>query len=321
MTEELLIPNKLDKYYKFGNYNDVEKIIQSRIFAPTFITGLARSGKTVMVEQACAYNNRECIRVNITEESDEDDLIGGFRMHDGNTVWFNGPVVEAMLIGAILLLDEVDKASFKCMCLQPVLEGSPIYLKKTGVLIQPAEGFNVMATANTKGQGDLRGKFLSSQLLDEAFLDRFSITIEHGYPPADIETNIAKSYLPPDGKMVTSIDAQFIDHLIDWAGRIRQSYCDKDGSEIISTGRVIHIMKSYRVFKCPFKAVKLGVSRFDENTRDAFWEMFKSKFPYEEGDLSPAGSLNSRKFIKKVAESMDLSEFNVRYKIPQTKTP
>lgn len=319
MEEKTLVPKAKEDFFEFGAFEDVKKIVESGHFIPTFITGLSRSGKTCMVEQIAAVLKKELVRVNFTEETDEDDLIGGHRMQDGNTYWFYGPVVQAMQKGAILLLDEVDKASHKCMCLQPVLEGSPVYIKQTAELIYPAKGFNIIATANTKGQGDVRGKFLSSQRLDEAFLDRFSITVEHNYPPPDVETKILTSYI--NGNRITAIDEKFVEYLIEWAGIIRTSYEGDSISDLISTGRLIHIMKVYKVFKDPFKAIRYGIARFDESTKEVFWDIFSKKFPYDEGDIAPTGAINSKRFIKRVAEDMDLSEFNTRYKVPAAKNP
>ena len=170
--QQNLVPSKDDNYVPFGNFTDVKKIIQSGIFYPTFITGLSGNGKTFSVEQACAALNRELIRVNITIETDEDDLIGGFRLVDGNTVWHNGPVVEALERGAVLLLDEVDLASNKILCLQSILEGKGVFLKKTGRYVNPAPGFTVVATANTKGKGSDDGR--SSAL---TFLTKHSLSV------------------------------------------------------------------------------------------------------------------------------------------------
>ncbi len=315
-----LTPEPIPGYIKFGAYDDLLQIVSSGMFIPVFMTGLSRSGKTCMGHQVCAVRKREMIRVNITEETDEDDLLGSFRLQEGNTVWFDGPVVAAMRKGAILLLDEVDKASHKCMCLQPILEGSPVYLKKIGEVVYPADGFNIIATANTKGQGDERGKFLSSQLLDEAFLDRFSITIEHDYPPDEVEKKILKFYIST--KRVTAVDEQFVQHLVEWASGIRKMYLETQSiSDLVSTGRLIHIMKTYQVFKCPFKAVRYGIARFDESMKDVFWQQFTKIFPFSEGDLTTSGDLNSKRFLRRTAEDIDFSEFNARYKMPAKRTP
>ena len=317
--ESALVPRKMKGFVKFGAYDDLETIVKSQVFLPTFISGLSRAGKTVMVEQVCANLGREMMRVNFSEETDEEGLIGGFRLSESEngvtiTTWMDGPVVTAMRNGNVLLLDEIDKATHKCMCLQPILEGSPVYIKKTGEMIYPKAGFNIIATANTKGQGDLTGKFLSAQSLDEAFLDRFSITIEHNYPPEGVEKQIISFHL--DGQTVTAVDSRFIDDLVIWANNIRKNYMEERTTDLISTGRLIHIVKTYRVFRCPFKAVRYGISRFDESMQGVFWEMFTKYFPYQEGDLSPVtGKVTGTNFIKRMAEGMDLSEFNTKYRV------
>ena len=223
--EQNLIPQKDDSFVKFGNFGDLKKIIQSRVFYPTFITGLG-NGKTFSVEQACAQLGRELIRVNITIETDEDDLIGGFRLVDGNTVWHNGPVIEALERGAILLLDEIDLASNKILCLQSILEGKGVFLKKIGKRIDPASGFNVIATANTKGKGSDDGRFIGTNVLNEAFLERFPVTFEQEYPTAAIETKILNKLCA---------DENFCKRLADWADIIRKTFYDGGIEEIIST--------------------------------------------------------------------------------------
>ncbi len=315
------IPREIKNYVKFGAFEDIRKIVEARVFLPVFITGLARSGKTAMTEQACFEAGRDLIRVNITEETDSDDLLGSFRLEKGNTVFFHGPVVVAMKLGAVLLLDEVDLASFKCMVLQPVLEGSPVYLKKTGETIYPEEGFNIIATANTKGQGDKTGgKFQGTQLLNEGFLDRFSITVEHTYPPSDIEKEILSFYIP--SYKGNKLDEIFLSSLIDWALGIRKNYAEGTASDLVSTGRLIHIVRTYAIFKDPFKAVKLGVSRFDEYTQEVFIDMFGKIFPFSAEDLKGASKSSAAVFMRKAAEEMDLSELDKRRRkfTTQTKT-
>ena len=189
-VEQDLVPQKDPNYVPFGNFSDVKRIINSNMFYPTFVTGLSGNGKTLSVEQACAQLGRELIRVNITIETDEDDLVGGFRLVDGATVWHNGPVVEALERGAILLLDEVDLASNKILCLQSILEGKGVFLKKIGRVVRPAVGFNVIATANTKGKGSEDGRFIGTNVLNEAFLERFALTFEQEYPVPSIEKKI-----------------------------------------------------------------------------------------------------------------------------------
>ena len=215
--QQNLIPQKDDSFVRFGNFSDIKKIIQSRLFYPTFITGLSGNGKTFSVEQACAQLGRELIRVNITIETDEDDLIGGFRLVNGETVWHNGPVIEALERGAILLLDEIDLASNKILCLQSVLEGKGLFLKKIGKVVQPSSGFNVIATANTKGKGSDDGRFIGTNVLNEAFLERFPVTFEQEYPTASIETKILNKICD---------DADFCKRLADWADIIRKTFYD-----------------------------------------------------------------------------------------------
>jgi hypothetical protein len=269
-----LIPNKDDTYVQFGNFSDVKKVIQSRLFYPTFITGLSGNGKTFSVEQACSQLGRELIRVNITIESDEDDLVGGFRLVNGETVWHNGPVVEAMERGAILLLDEIDLASNKIMCLQSVLEGKGVFLKKIGVHIAPKAGFNVFATANTKGKGSDDGRFIGTNVLNEAFLERFPITFEQQYPTITIETkiltNVAQSLKIP----MIGEHTDFIKHLCNWSDIIRKTFADGGIDEVISTRRLVHIIKAYSIFGKKDKALKVCLNRFDDETKATFVELY-----------------------------------------------
>ena len=260
-----LVPEKDETFVKFGPFADVKRIIQSRLFYPTFITGLSGNGKTFSVEQACAQLNRELIRVNITIETDEDDLIGGFRLVDGNTVWHNGPVIEALERGAILLLDEIDLASNKILCLQPVLEGKGIFLKKTGKFVQPATGFNVIATANTKGKGSDDGRFIGTNVLNEAFLERFPVTFEQSYPASAVEQQIL---------MALCSDTDFCKRLCDWADIIRKTFYDGGIEEIISTRRLVHIVRAYNIFGDKAKAIQVCVNRFDDETKQAFLELY-----------------------------------------------
>ena len=269
-VQQNLIPSKDDNYVPFGNFTDVKKIIQSGIFYPTFITGLSGNGKTFSVEQACAALNRELIRVNITIETDEDDLIGGFRLVDGNTVWHNGPVVEALERGAVLLLDEVDLASNKILCLQSILEGKGIFLKKTGRYVQPAAGFNVIATANTKGKGSEDGRFIGTNVLNEAFLERFALTFEQEYPTPAVETKILLRVAASVGKH----DEEFCTNLANWADIIRKTFKDGGIDEVISTRRLVHIIRAYAIWNDRMKAIKVCVNRFDEETKQSFIELY-----------------------------------------------
>ena len=265
-----LIPEKNDAFVKFGNFNDLRKIIQSRLFYPTFITGMSGNGKTFSVEQACAQLGRELIRVNITIETDEDDLIGGFRLVNGETVWHNGPVVEALERGAILLLDEIDLASNKILCLQSVLEGNGVFLKKIGKFVKPSKGFNVIATANTKGEGSDDGRFIGTNVLNEAFLERFPVTFEQEYPtPANeikILVNVAKD--------LNVVAPDFCKRLVDWADIIRKTFYDGGIEEIISTRRLVHIIRAYSIFANKEKAIEVCVNRFDDETKQAFLELY-----------------------------------------------
>ena len=263
--EQNLIPEKDDSFVKFGNFTDLKKIIQSRLFYPTFITGLSGNGKTFSVEQACAQLGRELIRVNITIETDEDDLIGGFRLVDGATVWHNGPVVEALTRGAVLLLDEIDLASNKILCLQSILEGKGVFLKKIGKVITPAPGFQILATANTKGKGSDDGRFIGTNVLNEAFLERFPVTFEQEYPTVATETKILNKLCD---------DENFCKRLADWADIIRKTFYDGGIEEIISTRRLVHIIKAYNIFGDKAKAIQVCVNRFDDETKQAFLELY-----------------------------------------------
>ena len=265
-----LIPEKDSTFVKFGNFNDVKKIIQSKLFYPTFITGLSGNGKTFSVEQACAQLGRELIRVNITVETDEDDLIGGFRLIDGSTVWHNGPVIEALQRGAILLLDEVDLASNKILCLQSILEGKGVFLKKIGKFIKPAPGFNVLATANTKGKGSDDGRFIGTNVLNEAFLERFPVTFEQSYPSVKIEEKLLSLH----AASVNVSDDKFIKRLVDWADIIRKTFYDGGIEDIISTRRLVHIVRAYSIFNDKAKAMKVCINRFDDETKQSFLELY-----------------------------------------------
>jgi midasin (ATPase involved in ribosome maturation) len=265
-----LIPEKDDTFVKFGNFNDIKKIISSRLFYPTFITGLSGNGKTFGVEQACAQLGRELIRVNITIETDEDDLIGGFRLVNGETAWHNGPVIEALERGAILLLDEIDLASNKILCLQSVLEGKGVFLKKIGRFVKPAAGFNVVATANTKGKGSDDGRFIGTNVLNEAFLERFPVTFEQEYPSVANEVKILEKVAQTLGVN----DSNFCKRLADWADIIRKTFYDGGIEEIISTRRLVHIIRAYSIFQDKAKAIQVCVNRFDDETKQSFLELY-----------------------------------------------
>ncbi|AMO42930.1 porphyrin biosynthesis [Cyanophage S-RIM50] len=259
------IPEKDDSYVQFGNFQSIKKVIQSRQFYPIFVTGLSGNGKTFSVEQACAAAKRELIRVNITIETDEDDLIGGFRLVDGDTVWHNGPVIEALERGAVLLLDEIDLASNKILCLQSVLEGKGVFLKKIGRYVRPTEGFTVIATANTKGKGSDDGRFVGTNILNEAFLERFPVTFEQEYPTATVETKILQN---------VGADDQFAENLVKWAGVIRKTFFDGGVDEVITTRRLVHIVQAYQIFGDRLDAITKCVNRFDDDTKQSFLDLY-----------------------------------------------
>ena len=259
------VPERDPNYVPFGNAPSLKKIIASRQFYPVFITGLSGNGKTLGVEQTCASLNRELIRVNITIETDEDDLIGGFRLVDGNTEWHNGPVVEALNRGAVLLLDEIDLASNKILCLQSILEGKGVFLKKIGKYVKPEAGFTVVATANTKGKGSDDGRFVGTNVLNEAFLERFPITFEQDYPSATIETKILTN---------VGCDLQFSENLVKWAGVIRKTFFDGGVDEVITTRRLVHIVQAYQIFGDRLTAITNCVNRFDDDTKQSFLDLY-----------------------------------------------
>ena len=270
VTERNLIPQKDDTFVKFGPFTDLKKIVSSKLFYPAFITGLSGNGKTFGVEQVCAQLGRELIRVNITIETDEDDLIGGFRLVNGETVWHNGPVIEALERGAILLLDEIDLASNKILCLQSVLEGNGVFLKKIGRFVKPARGFNILATANTKGKGSDDGRFIGTNVLNEAFLERFPVTFEQAYPSVNNEIKL----LGLHADRIGVIDAEFIKKLVDWADIIRKTFYDGGIEDLISTRRLVHIVRAFSIFKNKAKAIQVCINRFDDETKQSFLELY-----------------------------------------------
>ena len=265
-----LVPAKDPNYVPFGNFSDLKRILKSKVFYPTFITGLSGNGKTFGVEQACAQLGRELIRVNITVETDEDDLIGGFRLIDGNTVWHNGPVLEALQRGAVLLLDELDLASNKILCLQSILEGNGVFIKKIGKQIVPEDGFTVIATANTKGKGSDDGRFVGTNVLNEAFLERFPLTFEQEYPSIKIEQKLLHNYCSE----LKCCDDEYIENLGTWAEIIRKTFKEGGVDEVISTRRLVHIIRAFAIFKDRLKAIKLCLNRFDDETKAAFLELY-----------------------------------------------
>lgn len=267
---ENVIPSGDPSFVPWGHYKDIKSVIKSGIFYPTFITGLSGNGKTLNVLQSCAELKRECIRVNVTIETDEDDLLGGFRLVNGETAWHDGPVVDAMKRGAILLLDEIDLASNKIMCLQPILEGKGVFLKKINEYIEPAKGFNVIATANTKGKGSDDGRFIGTNVLNEAFLERFPITFEQSYPSIKIEENIVLKVFEGLGIK----DKEFAQNLVKWADVIRKTFYDGGIDEIISTRRIVHIANAYAIFNNKMKAIQVCTNRFDEDTKNSFLDLY-----------------------------------------------
>jgi len=270
-TYDSPIPSKNSNYVPFGFFRDLESVVKSKKFYPVFITGLSGNGKTTMVEQVCAKLQRECFRVNVSIETDEDDLIGGNTLIDGNIVFREGPVLIAMRRGAILLIDEIDRGSNKLMCLQSILEGKPYFNKKTGDIVYPTEGFNVIATANTKGKGNEDGRFIAAQILDEAFLERFPITVEQEYPSNSIEKKIILNTM---AKFDIN-DEVFAQELIKWADVIRSTFDEGGIDEIISTRRLIHIVEAYSIFKDKKQAIELCINRFDADTKMAFLDLFE----------------------------------------------
>ena len=283
MSDVSFIPSADSTYIRWGHHSKVEQIIKSEIFYPTFVTGLSGNGKTFMIEQACARLKRECIRVNITIETDEDDLLGGFRLINGETIFHRGPVVDAMERGAVLLLDEIDLASNKILCLQPVLEGKGVFLKKINEWVKPAKGFTILATANTKGKGSESGSFVGTQILNEAFLERFAITLEQSYPTPATEKKMLLQHMAEDD----AVDDAFAEKLSNWADTIRKTYIDGGTDEIISTRRLVHIVKAFGIFGDKMTAIELCVSRFDEETKSVFIDLYTKYDETVEVDSEP----------------------------------
>ena len=265
-----IIPEKMSNYVPFGHFKDVKNIISSKIFFPVFVTGLSGNGKTLMIEQVCAQLKRELFRVNITIETDEDDLMGGHTLVNGNIVFREGPVIKAMRKGAVLLLDEVDLGSNKMMCLQSVLEGKGYLIKKTGEWVTPAEGFTILATANTKGQGSEDGKFIGTQIMNEAMLERFAITMQQEYPPVTTERKI----LAKEMELTGAVDSDFVEKLVDWADVIRKTFYEGAIDDVITTRRLVHIVNAFRMFGDKLKSIQMCISRFDEETRNAVLDLY-----------------------------------------------
>ena len=270
MNDQNLVPASFEGFVPWGNFKLIEKVVKSGMFYPMFITGLSGNGKTLMVEQVCAKLNKELIRVNITIETDEDDLLGGFRLVNGETKFMPGPVIEAMERGCTLLLDECDLGSNKLLCLQPVLEGKGVYLKKINKWVTPKDGFNVIATANTKGKGSDDGRFIGTNILNEAFLERFAVTMEQPYASAAVENKIVLGSMKKYG----AVDEEFATNLVTWAEVIRKTFFDGGVDEVISTRRLDHIVKAFAIFGDKMQSIELCVARFDEDTKASFLDLY-----------------------------------------------
>jgi hypothetical protein len=269
-NDDVYVPNVDHTFVKWGEYKNIQRIIESGMFFPLYISGMSGNGKTMMVEQACARLKREYIRVQISPETDEDDLIGGFRLINGETVFQKGPVIKAMERGCILLIDELDRGSNKIMCLQGVLEGKPVLIKKIGQVISPAQGFNVIATANTKGRGSDDGRYSAANIIDEAFIERFVATIDQPYPPFKVERNIIAKHM----ELLNIDDSEFTDKLVAWSSVIRKTYDAEGVDELISTRRLCHIVKAYSIFRDRLVAISMCVARFEQETREAFIDLY-----------------------------------------------
>jgi hypothetical protein len=270
VNEEKTFAKTDPTFIPWGPYSDIMKILQSNMFYPTYISGLSGNGKTFMVEQACAKLGKEFIRVQINPETDEDDLLGGFRLINGETVFSKGPVLKAMENGAILLLDEIDRATNKIMCLQGILEGKPVLVKKTGEIVEPAQGFNIIATANTKGKGSEDGRFTAASIIDDAFLERFTISVDQQFPSLNVEKNIVIKHM----EKFDCVDEDFADKLVVWADIIRKTFYDDGVDELISTRRLCHIVQTFSIFEKRDKAIDLCISRFDTDTKEAFLDLY-----------------------------------------------
>lgn len=279
-SEEVYVPTVNKNFVQWGEYKNIKKIIESEMFFPVYISGMSGNGKTMMVEQACAKAKREYVRVQISPETDEDDLIGGFRLIEGETVFQKGPVIKAMEAGAILLIDEIDRGSNKIMCLQGVLEGNPVMIKKTGETVLPAKGFNIIATANTKGQGSDDGRFVAAQVIDEAFLERFVANIDQPFPTSAIEAKIVEKHM----NSYDVDDSEFVTKLVAWSKIIRKTFDDDGVDEVVSTRRLCHIAKAYSIFANRLTAIKMCISRFEIETREAFLDLYTK---IDSGEIDP----------------------------------
>tara|TARA_E500000178_G_scaffold342746_1_gene388424 strand:- start:9356 stop:10525 length:1170 start_codon:yes stop_codon:yes gene_type:complete len=289
VSDEKTFASVDETFVPWGSYHDIVKIVKSGMFYPTYVSGLSGNGKTFMVEQACAKLGKEFIRVQINPETDEDDLLGGFRLINGETVFAKGPVLKAMENGAILLLDEIDRATNKIMCLQGILEGKPVLVKKTGEVVEPAPGFNVIATANTKGKGSEDGRFTAASIIDDAFLERFTITVDQKFPSLSIEKKIVKKHM----EKFDSKDLSFADNLVTWADIIRKTFFDDGVDEVISTRRLCHIVQTFSIFGNKEKAIDLCISRFDDDTKAAFLDLYNK---VDAGTLTASSEVETEDF-------------------------
>jgi MoxR-like ATPase len=284
-SDEVFIPNQEETFVPWGEYSTIRSIIASRTFFPTYISGMSGNGKTMMVEQACAKLRREYVRIQISPETDEDDLIGGFRLIDGETVFQKGPVLKAMERGAILLIDEIDRGTNKILCLQGVLEGKPVLVKKVGEVVSPAPGFNVIATANTKGRGGDDGRYVAAQIIDDAFIERFVASIDQPYPNHATEKKIVMKHM----EQCSVDDEEFCDRLVSWSTVIRKTFESEAIDEVISTRRLCHIVKAYGIFRDRLTAIRMCIARFDSETREAFLDLY-TKIDAPPVELVPVSS-------------------------------
>ena len=270
-NDEVFVPDYDETFVPWGNFAEIVKVLKSGMFYPTFVSGLSGNGKTFQIEQACAKLNREYVRVQISPETDEDDLIGGFRLIKGETVFQKGPVIKAMEAGAVLMIDEIDRGTNKIMCLQGVLEGKPVLIKKTGEVVEPKDGFNIIATANTKGKGSEDGRYSGASVIDDAFLERFTITLEQTFPTMQTEEKIVMKHM----QKFEAIDEEFAKLLVGWADAIRKTFYDEGIDEVISTRRLCHIVQTFSIFGKRDKAIALCVNRFDDDTKTAFIDLYE----------------------------------------------
>lgn len=292
-TDKAVVPTRDPLFVEFGFFDKMKMVIKSGQFYPVFVSGLSGNGKTMMVEQACATLGREYLRVNISPETCEDDLIGGFRLIDGETRWYDGPVIQAMKSGAVLCLDEIDRGSNKLMCLQAILEGKPYLIKKTGEYVVPSAGFNIIATANTKGKGDETGRFMAATILDDAFLERFPITVEQEYPDVKVETKILNRVFDSLGLT----DKEFATNLVKWADIIRKTFTEGAIDEVIATRRLVHIAKAFQIFGDRMAAIQYCINRFDAETKTAFLDLYTKIDAAESAPVPAAPAVNQNEEV------------------------